>query len=66
MKVTKPGQLCMINNVLYRARKRVNGCFGCSLNSPMLCPNIVDCRNGVRPLQCDGNNIILVKCGRNN
>lgn len=61
MKTPKPGQLCTINNTVYRARKRHNGCEGCSLNSLILCPNIVDSRNGKQLLECAITNIILVK-----
>lgn len=59
MKVSRPGQLCTINNVVYRAVKRVNGCHGCALNSFELCPNIVDVRNGNKPLQCSIDNFVL-------
>ena len=61
MKTPKPGQICKIDDVLYRARKRTNGCHGCVLDNVFLCPNIVDSRNGVRQLNCTENNIILTK-----
>ena len=57
----KPGQLCTINDVVYRAKKRANGCFGCALNDIVLCPNVVDGRNGFPRLQCSVDNIILKK-----
>lgn len=61
MKTPKPGQLCTINNTVYRAKSRTTscGCFGCDLDDIALCPNIVDSRNGVKMLNCVENNIIL-------
>lgn len=61
MKHYKPGQFCTINNVLYRAKRRQSGCKGCSLDSFEDCPNIVDSRNGVRPLDCSTDDIIFVR-----
>lgn len=63
MKHYKPGQFCTINNVLYRAKRREPGlgCKGCVLDSLIACPNIVDSRNGIRPLDCTGDDIIFVK-----
>lgn len=62
MKTPKPGQLCTINGVIYRAKKRSKGCRGCALDDYTLCPNIVDSRSdGSRPLNCGINNIILVR-----
>lgn len=57
----QPGQLCTINQVVYRACKRTKGCTGCSLNSLTMCPNIVDSRNGQRKVNCAMTNIILKK-----
>jgi len=60
MKTPRPGQLCTINNVVYRAYKRQNDCKGCSLNSLFMCPNIIDRRTNARPpLDCIINGIIL-------
>lgn len=61
MKNLRPGQVCTINNRVYRAKKRIDGCHGCSLNNFFTCPEIVDSRNGKKPLNCDINNIILVR-----
>lgn len=61
MKTPKPGQLYTINGVLYRAKRRTDGCFGCSLNSVLLCPNVVDARNGHKPFDCNNYDIIFVK-----
>lgn len=61
MKTPKPGQFCTINNVLYRGKRRTDGCRGCALDNVFLCPNIVDSRNGTRPLDCSLNDIILVR-----
>ena len=63
MKTPRPGQLCTINNVVYRARSRTNGCIGCAFNSLLLCPNIADSRNGHKKLSCFENNIILKRIG---
>ena len=61
MKTPKPGQYFWLNGVQYRAKRRTHGCTGCSLDDFYICPNIVDSRNGQRPLQCANNNIILVR-----
>ena len=61
MKTPKPGQFCTIGGTLYRARKRTNECQGCALDDLLLCPNIVDRRTDKPELECDLNNIILVK-----
>lgn len=66
MKRLKPGQLCTINKVLYRAKKRTSenfmSCTGCALNNPFSCPNIafqnVENRH---PLNCDIDGLIFVK-----
>lgn len=60
MKTPKPGQLCTINNVVYRAKRRTDGCQGCDLNSLDKCPNITDYR-AEKPLKCALNDIILKK-----
>ncbi len=61
MKVSRPGQLCTINGVVYRAVWRTNGCKGCAFNDFELCPNIVDSRNGKKPLKCSDGYFILQK-----
>lgn len=61
MKTPKPGQFCTINGIVYRAKRRINKCKGCALDNIFTCPNIVDSRNGIRPLECSLYNIILVK-----
>jgi len=61
MKPLKPGQLCTINNKVYRAKKRPNplSCHGCCLDDFVLCPNIVDIRFEKPPIPCDVHGIIL-------
>lgn len=59
MKPLKPGQICTIDGYVFRAKRRTNGCEGCALDSLILCPNIVDSRNGVRQLDCTIDGIIL-------
>lgn len=62
MKTPKPGQLVTINNVVYRAKRRKNGCTGCALDNPFTCPNIQDSRKEApRQLECLINDIILVR-----
>jgi hypothetical protein len=61
MKTPKPGQYTWINGVQYRAKRRICGCNGCALDDFFRCPNIVDCRNGKKPLECYDNDIILVR-----
>lgn len=65
MKTPKAGQLCTINNVVYRAKRRISGCHGCALDSLLTCPNCVsDPKNPTyngRRLQCASNNIILMR-----
>ena len=61
MKTPKPGQYFWLNGVQYRAKRRTHGCNGCALDDVFLCPNIVDSRNGIRPLDCSLNDIILVR-----
>lgn len=60
----KPGQLFTYNGTIYRAKRRTNHCYGCDLNKmfgPNVCPNIVDSRNGKRPLTCAIDNIVFKK-----
>lgn len=59
MKTPLPGQFTSINGIMYRAKRRTNGCEGCALNNE-LCPNIVDYRKE-RPLNCIVNDIILIR-----
>jgi hypothetical protein len=61
MKTPKPGQFCTVNGVLYRGKKRTEGCKGCALDDLIMCPNITDSRNGTPALECAINDIILVK-----
>lgn len=66
MKTIKPGQLCTINHVLYRAKRKESGhfldCTGCALNNPMSCPNIAftNCDNKT-PINCESDGLIFVK-----
>lgn len=61
MKTPKPGQFCTIDGVVYRAKRREEGCKGCSFDPFLTCPNVVDTRTTERPLQCAINDIILVR-----
>jgi len=61
MKTPKPGQFTMINGILYRAKRRTDGCKGCDLDDITLCPNVTDSRTGDKPLECSLSDIILKK-----
>ena len=54
MTALKPGQLCTINNVVYRAVMRTHGCTGCALSDITRCPNV-----GKRRIECWRYNVIL-------
>lgn len=61
MKIIKPGQFYVHDRKYVRAKKRTNGCEGCVLNSPFLCPNI-SLKNSKKELpNCELNGIIFVK-----
>lgn len=51
MKALKPGQVCMIDDVCYRAKKRTRGCDGCAFTC-RTCPNI-PVSNEKRPIRVD-------------
>lgn len=62
MKPLKPGQLCTINQQVYRAKKRTIGCLGCDLDHYLKCPNIVFANvTGEPKLNCIEHAIILKK-----
>lgn len=61
MKSLKPGQLCTINRTVYRAKKRVLDCKGCSLDSPFTCPNMKFQNTSNKHFPCIEQGIILVK-----
>ena len=57
----KPGQFANFNGILYRAKKRVDGCKGCDLDSITLCPCIVDHRHEEPKYNCALLDIIFKK-----
>ena len=63
----KPGRLCTINKVVYRAKKKDSmhllDCTGCALNSPFTCPNMAfaNADNTSGQINCEEAGIILVK-----
>lgn len=59
MKTPKPGQLCTINNVVYRAYKAESGCEGCAFNNLYTCMGIVDGKTGQSKLDCRYKSIIF-------
>lgn len=61
MKHIKPGQAYWHNGHLLRAKKRTDGCEGCVLNNPLLCPNIELKGQEKTGPDCVNDNIILVK-----
>lgn len=40
-KIRKAGQVYVYRKIRLRVYKRVNGCEGCRLNTPLLCPRAV-------------------------
>lgn len=58
MKPLKPGQLCTVNNQLYRAKKRIRDCYGCDLNV-YTCPNIRRDNTREKHIPCWQTGIIL-------
>lgn len=64
MKNIKSGQLCTINNRVYRAKKKLAGCKGCFFEcSFFLCPGMLDGKTKTKKIDCQLNNIILEKVG---
>lgn len=61
MKILKPGQFYTLNGVLYRAKKRTDGCIGCVLDSLIKCPNIVDRRTEKPEIDCVTSGTIFVR-----
>lgn len=62
MKALRPGQVCMINGLPYRAKKRTFACEGCALDSPFACPNIqYSNQPSAKQIDCIENNIILIR-----
>ena len=63
----KPGRLCTVNKVVYRAKKKDSmhllDCTGCALNSPFTCPNMAfqNVDNDEGRINCEEAGIILVK-----
>lgn len=58
MKVRKPGQIYKHNGLWLRVVKRENGCIGCRLKSPLLCPRAV--KDPPEDPDCIRDNIIFV------
>lgn len=58
MKHRKPGQAYVLHGLWLRAAKRTNGCEGCRLNTPLLCPKAV--KNPPEDPDCIADNIIFV------
>lgn len=61
MKTPKPGQFCSLDGVLFRAKKREDGCKGCALNDFFLCPNMNNSKKPEIVLECAVNGIILTR-----
>ena len=60
-KPLKPGQLCMIDDRLYRAKARTCGCEGCSFDF-ITCPNAyVANERRTQKVDCTTHWVILVK-----
>ena len=61
MKKIKAGQLCTINETVFRAKNATDGCQGCDLNNIFLCPNVVDRRFSEPTYSCSIDGIIFKK-----
>lgn len=62
MKTLKPGQICTINNVVYRAKRKTNGCENCDFDGNMFyCPGIIDSKTLTVKVHCQQDNIILIR-----
>lgn len=49
----KPGQLCTINNNVFRAKKREAGCEGCFFeNCFFTCPGVLDAKKKEKKIDC--------------
>lgn len=60
-KPLKPGQLCIIDGELFRAKARTNMCKGCSFNF-ITCPNaVVANERREQKVDCTTHWVILVK-----
>lgn len=57
--ILKPGRLITLNNAVYQAKLRENGCEGCDRNSINLCPMIVDRRFEEPRYDCKTYGVIL-------
>lgn len=59
--ILKHGQLCTIDNYVYRAKKKTAGCNGCYFeDAQWMCPGVVY-RNRGQKINCQLNGIILEK-----
>jgi hypothetical protein len=56
-KIRKPGQIFVLRGLWLRVKKRENGCEGCVLNKPLLCPRAV--KNPPADPDCIEDNIIF-------
>lgn len=60
MKTLRNGQLCTINNKVYRVKRRTCGCEGCFFeDSFFLCPGVLDRRTKKQKINCQLYQIIL-------
>lgn len=58
----KPGQLCMLNDHLFRAKHKKCGCEGCYFEDAwLMCPSVTLKNRNVKKIDCVLDNIILVK-----
>ena len=58
----KPGQFCMLNGKLYRAKRKTAGCQGCAFSRNVFtCPAVINSRHQTSKLDCDMDMIILTK-----
>lgn len=57
----KPGQIYVHDHKMLRVMKRTDGCKGCVLNSPWLCPNIKVKNGANNPIDCIEQGVIFIK-----
>lgn len=51
-KKLKPGQFYTIRGKVYRLAKRTDGCTGCVLKNPVICPGVIDKKTGKQRIDC--------------
>ena len=58
-KTLKPGQFYTYNGKVYRLKRRMDGCKGCALRNPIVCPGVKDSKTGSQIIDCQLYNVIF-------